>query len=74
MFIQAWGSVYNPKDNTVEPKEVITNSFCAGGGVLGDGRWLNVGGNQAVTHGGVSYLLNNKFYILLILFTVNRQQ
>ncbi|TIA86642.1 hypothetical protein E3P99_03633 [Wallemia hederae] len=50
----AWAAVYNPKDNTAEPKDVVTNSFCAGGAVLGDGRWLNVGGNQAVTHGGAA--------------------
>ncbi|KAH7920713.1 glyoxal oxidase [Leucogyrophana mollusca] len=34
------------------PMDVVTNSFCAGGSVLGDGRWINVGGNQAVTYGG----------------------
>ena len=32
--------------------DAITNSFCAGGTVLGNGTWLNVGGNQAVKEGG----------------------
>lgn len=32
--------------------DVVTNSFCAGGNVMGDGTWLNVGGNQAVSYGG----------------------
>lgn len=34
--------------------DIITNSFCAGGNVLGNGTWLNVGGNQAVTYGGLT--------------------
>lgn len=34
--------------------DVVSNSFCAGGTVLGNGTWLNVGGNQAVTTGGNS--------------------
>ncbi len=33
--------------------DIVTNSFCAGGAVLGNGTWLNVGGNQAVKKGGV---------------------
>ena len=32
--------------------DIVTNSFCAGGTVLGNGTWLNVGGNQAVKQGG----------------------
>ncbi len=32
--------------------DIVTNSFCAGGTVLGNGTWLNVGGNQAVKKGG----------------------
>lgn len=31
-----------------------TNSFCAGGISLGDGRWINAGGNQAIGSGGVA--------------------
>lgn len=32
--------------------DVVTNTFCAGGTVLGDGTWINVGGNQKITYGG----------------------
>lgn len=34
--------------------DIVTNSFCAGGNVLGNGTWLNVGGNQGVTFGGLT--------------------
>lgn len=34
--------------------DVLSNSFCAGGTALGNGTWLNVGGNQAITWGGVT--------------------
>ena len=34
--------------------DIVTNTFCAGGTVLGNGTWLNVGGNQAVKQGGVA--------------------
>lgn len=34
--------------------DVVSNSFCAGGTVLGNGTWLNVGGNQPVTYGGLA--------------------
>jgi len=34
--------------------DVVSNSFCAGGTVLGNGTWLNVGGNQAITWGGAT--------------------
>jgi hypothetical protein len=30
----------------------VTNTFCAGGNVLGNGTWINIGGNAAVTYGG----------------------
>lgn len=36
--------------------DVITNSFCAGGIVLGNGTWLNVGGNQPVGVDGLTVL------------------
>ncbi|KXN90857.1 Galactose oxidase [Leucoagaricus sp. SymC.cos] len=48
----AWASVWGLEANTQRPMDAITNSFCAGGNVLGNGTWLNVGGNQAVTYGG----------------------
>ncbi|KAG8732367.1 hypothetical protein FRC12_019300, partial [Ceratobasidium sp. 428] len=50
----AWATEYDVDTNTFRPMDVITNSFCAGGGVLGNGTWLNVGGNQAVTWGGAT--------------------
>lgn len=48
----AWGSEWSLSNNQQRPMEVMTNSFCAGGNVLGNGTWINVGGNQAVTYGG----------------------
>lgn len=48
----AWAAVYDLDTNTATPLEVITNTFCACGGLLGNGTWLNVGGNQAVDPGG----------------------
>ncbi|TDL21722.1 glyoxal oxidase [Rickenella mellea] len=48
-----WGSEYQVDTASVRPMEVVTNTFCAGGNVLGNGTWLNVGGNQAVTYGGL---------------------
>lgn len=50
----AWATEYDLDTNTLRPMDVVTNSFCAGGGVLGNGTWLNVGGNQAVTWGGLT--------------------
>lgn len=50
----AWATEYDLGTNEARPMEVPTNSFCAGGTVLGDGRWLNVGGNQAVVYNGAS--------------------
>ncbi|KIM23987.1 glyoxal oxidase [Serendipita vermifera MAFF 305830] len=48
----AWAVEYDVETNQIRPLDVVTNSFCAGGGVAGDGTWLNLGGNQAVTWGG----------------------
>ncbi|KAF8971281.1 hypothetical protein BDZ97DRAFT_1901791 [Flammula alnicola] len=48
----AWASEWTLVANTQRPMDAVTNSFCAGGNVLGNGTWLNVGGNQAVTWGG----------------------
>lgn len=48
----AWAVEYDTATNTVRALDVVTNSFCAGGGVTGDGTWVNLGGNQAVTWGG----------------------
>jgi hypothetical protein len=48
----AWASEYKPSNNNMRPMDVVTNSFCAGGSSLGNGTWVNLGGNQAVTWGG----------------------
>jgi hypothetical protein len=48
----AWGSEYALDTNNVRAMDVYSNSFCAGGASLGDGRWVNVGGNQGITWGG----------------------
>ncbi|KAG8678270.1 hypothetical protein FRC08_017927 [Ceratobasidium sp. 394] len=45
----AWATEYDLDSNTLRSMDVITNSFCAGGGVLGNGTWLNVGGNQGTS-------------------------
>ncbi|KAJ2915272.1 hypothetical protein MD484_g5153, partial [Candolleomyces efflorescens] len=47
-----WGSEWGLSSNQQRPLDVMTNAFCAGGNVLGNGTWINVGGNQAVTWGG----------------------
>ncbi|KAG8921616.1 hypothetical protein FRC00_008432, partial [Tulasnella sp. 408] len=48
----AWATEYDLNTNQYRAMDVTTNTFCAGGNVLGDGRWLVVGGNQPVTTGG----------------------
>ncbi|KAG8896391.1 hypothetical protein FRB99_008918 [Tulasnella sp. 403] len=50
----AWASEYNTDTDQYRPMDVVSNSFCAGGNVLGNGTWLNVGGNQAITWGGIT--------------------
>jgi len=49
----AWASEYSVSSNVGRPMDAITNSFCAGGNVLGNGTWMNVGGNAAITYGGI---------------------
>src|SRR5258708_5729111 len=48
----AWASEYTLSTNTIRAMDVRTNTWCAGGGSLGDGRWINVGGTWPVTAGG----------------------
>nr|GAT58538.1 predicted protein [Mycena chlorophos] len=48
----AWASQWALGSNQQRPMDAVTNTFCAGGISLGDGTWINVGGNQAVTFGG----------------------
>ncbi|WFD36359.1 (methyl)glyoxal oxidase [Malassezia cuniculi] len=43
---------YDYNSNNYRPMNVRSNTFCAGGMTLGDGRWLVTGGNKAVTRGG----------------------
>lgn len=50
----AWASEINLVTGKVRAMDVKTNSFCAGGNFLGDGRLINVGGNQAITTGGLT--------------------
>lgn len=53
-----WGSILSLTDNSVEGIDVNTNTFCASGGVLGNGTWLVAGGNQAVGAGGAAQAQN----------------
>jgi hypothetical protein len=39
----AWATLYNTDTEKARGMDIITNSFCAGGNVLGNGTWLNVG-------------------------------
>ncbi|GAA5992154.1 hypothetical protein JCM11641_003257 [Rhodosporidiobolus odoratus] len=50
----AWAAENEPESNELRALDVVTNSFCAGGTQLGNGTWLNVGCNNAVTTCGVS--------------------
>ncbi|GAA5962707.1 hypothetical protein JCM3765_006173 [Sporobolomyces pararoseus] len=49
----AWAVSYDLETNTFRPQDIVSNSFCAGGIALGNGSYLNVGGNAAVTALGV---------------------
>lgn len=49
----AWATEYDLRTNTFRTMDVATNTFCAGGAALGNGTWISVGGNKAVTHGGL---------------------
>ncbi|KAI0745030.1 DUF1929-domain-containing protein [Earliella scabrosa] len=48
----AWAAEYSVSKNKGRTMDIVTNSFCAGGIALGNGTWLNVGGNQPVVPGG----------------------
>ncbi|KAM0749961.1 copper radical oxidase [Meredithblackwellia eburnea MCA 4105] len=41
----AWGAIYTISTSKVRPLDLKTNSFCAGGGWLGNGTLVSVGGN-----------------------------
>lgn len=48
----AWAVEYDINSNRYRAMNVRSNTFCAGGMTLGDGRWLVTGGNKAVTTNG----------------------
>lgn len=50
----AWATEYDLPTNSFRTLDIKTNSFCAGGNLMGNGSWINVGGNQAVTTLGVA--------------------
>ncbi|GAA6021883.1 hypothetical protein JCM10207_004532 [Rhodosporidiobolus poonsookiae] len=50
----AWATEYDTETNEFRPMDIVTNSFCAGGNVLGNGTWINIGGNQAIGYGGLN--------------------
>ncbi|KAI9463565.1 glyoxal oxidase [Lactarius psammicola] len=61
----AWAAEFSISKSSARPMDIITNSFCAclnlrqGGNVFGNGTWVNVGGNQAVTYGGATAMSQN---------------
>ncbi|KAG6810066.1 hypothetical protein H0H92_013500 [Tricholoma furcatifolium] len=55
----AWASGWTLDSSEQRAMDAITNTFCAGGNVMGNGTWLNVGGNQAVTYGGAAAASQN---------------
>ncbi|KAG6866368.1 hypothetical protein C0991_005289 [Blastosporella zonata] len=50
----AWASGWTLDSNDQRPMDAVTNTFCAGGNVMGNGTWVNIGGNQAVTYAGAA--------------------
>lgn len=58
----AWVVFYNYNSNNFQSTNIRSNTFCAGGGILGDGRWIVTGGNKAVKAGGLTDLANTAPY------------
>ncbi|WWD18903.1 hypothetical protein CI109_103359 [Kwoniella shandongensis] len=50
----AWAVEYDYQTNQYRTMDVFSNTFCAGGAVMGNGTWVVFGGNQPVTTGGVA--------------------
>lgn len=50
----AWAVEYDLASNDYRTMDVYSNTFCAGGGVLGNGTWVVFGGNQPVTTDGIA--------------------
>lgn len=46
----AWGAVYRISDESYRALNLETNSFCAGGGWIGNGTLVSVGGNPQQTN------------------------
>lgn len=60
--LPVWGTSYDTETNQATPMRINSNTFCAGGNVLGNGTWLNVGGNQPITYGGTNLVANANPY------------
>ncbi|KAI0373953.1 DUF1929-domain-containing protein [Pilatotrama ljubarskyi] len=50
----AWAAEFSISQKAGRAMDIVTNTFCAGGNVLANGTWINVGGNMAVTAGGAT--------------------
>ncbi|KAH8923060.1 copper radical oxidase [Atractiella rhizophila] len=58
----AWASSFSLDTKKATAMDIRTNSFCAGGAVLGNGTWVNAGGNQPITTNGVAATANTEPY------------
>ncbi|EJD50468.1 hypothetical protein AURDEDRAFT_199565 [Auricularia subglabra TFB-10046 SS5] len=47
----AWGALWNLETSTVQPLDVITNSFCASGALLSNGSMVSLGGDPSLFPG-----------------------
>ncbi|KAL4401866.1 (methyl)glyoxal oxidase [Malassezia pachydermatis] len=47
-----WASIVNLNDFSVRGLDATTNPFCAAGATLGNGSYIVVGGNSAISYGG----------------------
>ncbi|TYJ51663.1 hypothetical protein B9479_007751 [Cryptococcus floricola] len=50
----AWATEYDIETNEYRAMDVYSNTFCAGGNVMGNGTWVIFGGNQPVTTNGTA--------------------
>lgn len=58
----AWAVEYDLASNEYRTMDVYSNTFCAGGGVLGNGTWVVFGGNQPVTTDGVAVANQGQYH------------
>ena len=49
-----WASLVNLTDYSVRGIDATTNPFCAAGSTLGNGSYIVVGGNSAISYGGIN--------------------